>query len=422
MAKKKHKSPAAPRKMTKRQLSSYQKQRRRQRLVLWGGVGFIVIALLVVGLGWFLGVYQPQHATVLKVNDKNLDYRDYVAALKLYGGSPEGVAEVRDITLDLMQEGELIRQAAAAMGLEVSADEVAKTLEGNGLDQEYAYLMEAMLYQQAVVDEYINPQLPRQAPQKHVYAMSLESDVQANEIIDKIAAGENFTALAARYTLDTATSENDGDMGWHTEEILVGEDYLNSTVVGDYISQAKVGVLSPPLFEEERTKGIGYWLVKTAERDDEKGVHVFGMLLGSEAEAMDVSARLGGGESFADLAAEFSQHNSAEAGGDMGWLTEEQMNPAYRDYVMNADYPLDSPSYPIKDEQAITRGGYWLVLVGESDDDRPVSEGDRAILSRGLYLEWLQELKDSPDNVIELTLTPEQQIQAVGTAVSELTK
>ena len=225
MAKKKQQSPAAPRKMTKRQLSSYQKQRRRQRLILWGGVGLIVTALLVVGLGWFLGVYQPQHVTVLKVNEKSLDYRDYISALKFYGNSPEGVAKVRDIALDLMEEGELVRQAALAMGLKVSADEVAEMMETSGLDKEYAYLMESMLYQQKVAKEYINPQVPRQVPQKYVYAMFLESEAQANEIRDRIAAGENFTALATRYTLDTITSESKGDMGWHTEEILAGEDY-----------------------------------------------------------------------------------------------------------------------------------------------------------------------------------------------------
>ena len=193
-------------------------------------------------------------------------------------------------------------------------------------------------------------------------------------------------------------------------------------MAGDYIAQAEVGVLSPPLFEKEKPKGVGYWLVKVTERDDEKGAHVYGILLGSEAEAMDVSTRLGGGESFADLAAEFSQHTSAEAGGDMGWLTEEIMNPAYRGYVTNTEYPLDSPSYPIKDKQTITRGDYWLILVSESDDNRPISEGDRAILTRDLYQEWLQELKDAPDTVIELTLTPEQQIQAVGIAASEFAK
>ena len=45
-------------------------------------------------------------------------------------------------------------------------------------------------------------------------AMFLESEAQANEVIARIEAGEDFGELAAELSLDDVTKEAEGDLGW----------------------------------------------------------------------------------------------------------------------------------------------------------------------------------------------------------------
>ena len=73
MAKKKAQKP---REMTRRQLSHHARVQRRQRIVMYSGIGIIVIVIALVAVGLIQGVILPRNATVLKINDRsfNLDY------------------------------------------------------------------------------------------------------------------------------------------------------------------------------------------------------------------------------------------------------------------------------------------------------------------------------------------------------------
>ncbi|GAJ03627.1 unnamed protein product [marine sediment metagenome] len=83
MAKKKVEKPK--REVTKRQLSHWQRQKKRQRIILGLGSFVVAVVLVVIGVGWYFGYYQPLHQTVISVNNTefNMDY--YIKVLKLYG-------------------------------------------------------------------------------------------------------------------------------------------------------------------------------------------------------------------------------------------------------------------------------------------------------------------------------------------------
>ncbi len=88
MAKKKTGKPQ--REVTKRQLSRWQEQQRRQRIVF--GLGIFVIAAVIgfVGVGWYINQSRPLHQTVIRVNDVKFDMDYYVKALAYYGKSMPG--------------------------------------------------------------------------------------------------------------------------------------------------------------------------------------------------------------------------------------------------------------------------------------------------------------------------------------------
>ena len=51
------------------------------------------------------------------------------------------------------------------------------------------------------------------------------------------------------------------------------------------------------------------------------------IFMADKGKADEVVAKLKAGSSFSDLAREYSQGNEAEAGGDLGYFTEAQLNP-----------------------------------------------------------------------------------------------
>ena len=83
MVKKKGEKPR--REVTRRQLSQWQKQKKRERIILGVGISIIVAVLGIVGAGWYISQYQPRHQTVIKVNDAEFNMNYYIKMLEYYG-------------------------------------------------------------------------------------------------------------------------------------------------------------------------------------------------------------------------------------------------------------------------------------------------------------------------------------------------
>ncbi|GAG36553.1 unnamed protein product, partial [marine sediment metagenome] len=115
MAKKKVEKPR--REVTRRQLSRWQQQKRRQRIILIVGISIIVAVLAVVGVGvyqgWYVPQYQPLHETVIEVNDTEFDMAYFIEVLE-YSRDAQGMPDeyLGFIAAGLVrpiQENELVR-------------------------------------------------------------------------------------------------------------------------------------------------------------------------------------------------------------------------------------------------------------------------------------------------------------------------
>ncbi len=367
MAKKKKAKPQ--REITKRQLSKWQQQRRRQRIIFGLGVFIIVAVLAVVGVGWYINQYQPLQQTVISVNDTkfNMDY--YVNTLKFYGKDQSitfmyGVAgEVETI----IERNEMIRQGTMKLGISVSDEEVDKELKSH--DPPFNDVHRDIVWSQMLVrklqDEYFEQQVPVYTEQRHVMAMLLESERQANEVRLRLEGGESFAALAEELSLESFTKEENGDLGWHPKEVLTM--LLGDSTVEDYAFASGIGVVSQPIYDEEITKGVGYWIAKVLERKESmERARVLGILLGSEEEAQRVRERLEAGEDFDELAEELSQdEGSKEDGGALGWFDPGEASPAFDEFVFDYELELGVVSEPIFDDTIAPEEGYWLIKVSE---------------------------------------------------------
>lgn len=420
MSKKKIEKPK--RYVTRRQRSSWEKQKRRQRIILFSGIFtvLVVVVLVITGLytQWYLPEIKPLGKTVIEVNGTEFKMDYYIDALKFQsGGQSEYMQFFLDIVLDNIEQGELIGQAALALGFSVSDGEIKQYIEDNELPDNQAVrdLVETQLLVPKLTQEYFEPQVPAETEQRHVMAIFLESQAQAQEIMARLEGGEDFAQLAGELSLDTLTKEGEGDLGWRPEGVL--DRLLNTGVLDESVFSQPVGTLGQPIHDEDKTKSLGYWLIQVIEKkEDVAEAHVKAMLLGSEEVAQDIIARLEAGEDFGELAVEFSLLNDTENNlGDLGWVAEGGLSPAAEEFIFG-DSELNALSQPIRDEEQTTSGGYWLVKILDSDI-REVSDEDRDLLVGKAWEEWQSMVLDDPKNEVVDYLDEELRDFAIRKAV-----
>ena len=417
MAKKKVERPK--REVTKRQLSHWQQQRRRQRIILGLGSFIITAVLVVIGVGWYFGYYQPRRQIVIRVNDIefNMDY--YIKALRFYGrGQPVQYMQfMADEVVIVIGQNELIRQGAMELGISVSDKELDEELKSHDppFDDAHRDIDRSQMLVSKLRDEYFEQKVPLFAEQRHIMAMFLESESQATEVRARVEAGEDLAELAGELSLDSLSKDNKGDLGWYPEDVLA--ELLTTSIPGEYVFGSEMGVLSQPIYDETKTKSVGYWLVKILDRQQEpEQVHVQAVLLGSEEEAQDVRARLEAGEDFATLAEELSQHEvTRESGGDFDWLSPEDVTPgsAFAAWVDIFELEIGIISELIRDDTEVTTGGYWLLEVLDKEDNKQISDDDRNLLKAEALNEWVFSLWDDPGNEVNSYLTEEMRVWAI---------
>jgi len=428
LAKKKKHVEKPKRALTKRQLSHFKQHQRRQRFIIGSGTLIIVAVLVVIGVGVYFGWYAPEvkplHETVIRVNDTEFSMDYYLKTLKYRIPQMKEQLALYGITMDIsympslaestvtgIQTNELVRQEALELGISVSDDEVEARMDEElaeadpSLLKEYRDVIKDDLRTQMLVDKmldgYFDQQVPQSAEQRHIMAMFLESQSQANELKGRLEAGELFSELTAEFCLDSYCKSQEGDLGWNSRELL--PKLINSDIMVDSAFSAEVGVISPPVYEEAKFKSLGYWLVKVEFVDAEVDyAQLRVILLSSEEEANQVRERLEDGEDFAALVAEFSQHaESKENGGEFEVNEKELFAPAFDEFVFDPGLELGTLSQPIKDDTVVTEGGYWLIKVAEAAEDRPLEEEDRDILKRDAMNQWVIGLSDDSDNTVE---------------------
>jgi len=422
--------------LTKRQLSHWKKHQRRQRIIV--GLGILVIAavLVVIGAGVYFGWYvpdvKPLGETVIRVNDTEFDMAYYVDTLKYQVVQLESMGLSIDISqmtylaegaVTAIQINELVRQEALEMGFSVSDEELEARVEEelSGYDpsmfKEYREvirdLIRSQMLREQLLEGYFDQQVPLSAEQRHVMAIFLESRSQAEEVRERLEAGELFSEITAELCLDSNCKSREGDLGWHPRGIL--PLMIDSSVLEDSAFSTEVRSLSQPIYEKDKTKNLGYWLIEVEFIDEEvEHAELKVLLLGSEEEALEVRARLEGGEDFAALAAEVSQHEESKGeGGEFVIDAKGLFADAFDEFVFNPETLPGTISQPIKDETVVTAGGYWLVKVVDAAEDRQVTDEDRDILKSDLLNKWTDTLPYNPYNVVESYLDEEKTSWAI---------
>ena len=423
MAKKDAEKPG--RELTRRQLSHRRQQERRRRIITTAGIIIITLVVILVGVGWYIGDYRPRHETVIRINDTEYDMNYYIRVLKLYGEgqSAENLLALTDEVANVIQQSELVRQAAEKVGVTVSDNVVDAELVRRNLSvsREYRDLIRPELIITKLRDEYFVQQVPLSGEQRHIMAMFLESENQTAEVKARLESREAFTDIAGELSLESFSRDKEGDLGWLPRGVLT--ILLGTPVVDEYAFSTEVGVLSEPVYDADLTKNVGYWLIKVMEWDEDmEGAAVYAWVLSSQQEAEEVRAKLEAAGDVGGVFAQIAEEYSQLAVGNKGFLKSVapgKLTEVFDKAVFGPELELQELSQPLRDETIFTKGGYWLIKVVEIDDNRPLEEFDRDLLKARALDDWVSELLADETNIVESYLDIEEEMWAVDKALQD---
>jgi len=409
-----------PKLPSKHRFSRWEREWKRRRLLAVLVVIAILAAIGVLIAGYCVTKYKPWHQAIVKVNDQIFDMGYFVKMLRVdenvnpyasyYTSYPSYYASYMVQTI---QRNELVRQKAEELGIVVSYEEIeAKFQSLFGFDPE-----------STDDDDEFNQQLKDFLGERDISRSDLEEWV----VIPTILQEKVQEAMG-----DEAYPEGSLYDHVRVKAVLVGTNEEALEVIGKWDGDFNqiVKDYSPTRYYPEG----GYWLVmvyepEDAEEQDEEGLYIKAILVATEEKAEEVAAEYDG-NNFADLAEDYSLDSSSEDGGDMGWLSLDDIEsqfgednldaiqdlevntlsePISNDYIewlpadiessAFDDYAFDNESGgsgvsdPIPDTTYTTTGGYWLVMVYEPEDAEEQEE-------EGLYIKAI--LLDSEETANEL--------------------
>jgi parvulin-like peptidyl-prolyl isomerase len=379
---------------TKRQLSKWQRQERIRRIVIIGAV------VLLVGIGLVVAISEIQYhranvaawrEVMIEVNGVPFTMEYFV---KMLNASTQGMDSMTisqwshflaNMVAGNIIDAELLRQGAKEkLDIEVDAQEIRAELERRELpdDRVHQDIIRGVLLAERV-RAYFAAGLNVTMEQARVQVILVENQEVAAELITKIEAGGNLTALVGTFSRNSTI---EGDLGWLPNELMP------NALIAHAAFNLTPGEISSPIFDETAIKSLGYWLIQVTDRRDNE-IKARAMLLGSEAEAEQVKDKLAAGGNFSALAGNYSQHRSKNEGGELGWLRQRAMNSTAFDQVA-FNITLNEISEPVKDEAVQTTGGYWLVMVTERAD-RALEEQTKEQLTDKRYSEWIEEWREA---------------------------
>lgn len=220
---------------------------------------------------------------------------------------------------------------------------------------------------------------------------------QAEDIVERIEAGEDFAQLAITYS-DAQTALEGGSLGWRQGSEL-------PTVFNDIVVRMEPGEVSDPI----RT-GSGFHIVKLNDRRGTEPIMVEQIRLrhillrpneildedATHQKLIGIREQIVNGDDFETLAVSQSEDQvSAAEGGDLGWVQPDQFVPEFAEQIN--ELGVGELSEPFE-----TRYGWHIAEITDTrshdtTDERQREECQQQIRSSKAQEEremWLRRLRD----------------------------
>jgi foldase protein PrsA len=283
--------------VAKRQPPKWQRER-NITVIIWVIFSLaIVLALGLVGYWSYDNYFGVWHKPVAKIqyadgNETTLSMDYFVKMLRLYTIiSQQTEFDTTTYPYQLLEEledGELVYYEVPKLGIQVTPEEVTEEINGYLIDlanlsgnetqgnvthpqAELDALYQNWLgmvrlsgseYSRAVyitmlrskLDDYFAAQVPAETEQVHVHAIMLDTEDEANTVLERLNNGEDFAALASELSQDENSKQNGGDWGWVPRGIL-------DTSIDEVAFNLAIGNVSQPIVTSK-----GYLVIKVSDK------------------------------------------------------------------------------------------------------------------------------------------------------------
>jgi parvulin-like peptidyl-prolyl isomerase len=241
------------------------------QMLILGSVALILAGLLGLGVyGYYETNIRPKGETILRIGDRSLDmgYLERRLRYIIHNAEPGAIlynAEVAAVTvLNEVEEEEINRQGAPALGLSVSEEEIdaeirqrlripetadtntfaesyRREVRDSGLKpNEYREVVAAELLEDKI-RQHLRDQIPDTAEQIRMRTIRVRTQEEAEDVLQRLEAGEDFALLAGELSLDTSTKNTGGEMDWMPRGAL-------APAVEEAVFGLEVGERSEPVF------------------------------------------------------------------------------------------------------------------------------------------------------------------------------
>jgi len=390
----KHRKEKITRSPTKHQVSKWEKEKRLSRAIGIATAAVIVVVLGIIGYWYYSEQVMPYQQTVIKVNDKSFSMDYFIRTLDYYskGQSGDITKMYADVVAQAIPQSQAIIGAAPAANITVSDSEIDKELETMKLDRDdvSADMAKTIVIARKYSETQCLPRLPGPVDQVEAQAMLLETRSMAEDRRQKLLLGDNFSTMAGLLSLDPVTKGKKGYLGWVPvgyEDPALGT--LKDSALKNLLFKLDVNSISDPVYDENMEKPFGYWVLEVLETHAANGIHARGILFSSKDDAEMVRPRLVNGESWADLAKQYSQHDSKDNGGDLDWIVPG-MDKNQLGRILGT-LEVKQVSLVMRDDSLTTKGGYWLAQVLDRQV-RPLDDSIRQSLMEQCLSAWIQGL------------------------------
>lgn len=212
--------------------------------------------------------------------DANYNY--YAKLYTEYGydmSQDELKKELRNSVIDSLIYSELFNQEAKKRGIEVSDEEMEATMQdvldnyyggeqaaleeelGMSVDTYKQYFMkESLLEQKLTMDMVNNPEVVDVIKARHIL---VETADEANDIIEQLDNGADFAELASKYSTDTASAIDGGDLGYFAVSGITTSKMVDNFTAG--AKALEIGEYS----KEPVASEFGYHIILVEDKEDQ---------------------------------------------------------------------------------------------------------------------------------------------------------
>jgi hypothetical protein len=224
------------------------KRNRRQRFIIVGVV--IIVILGILAISFYQHYISPFNRTIITAENLQISMRYFLERTRLAGSDPLTMLE--SLTNELV-----IKIMAPQYGIEVTDSDIEKELRnmasggtGNISDVEFNEWYRQVLndneasdsqYREIVgirlltsrLQEYLAERVPTVAEQVHLHVVVVQGYKEAQDVVARLDAGEDFATVAQELSIDTISKDNGGDLGWLPPAISIYEEQIAALEINE---------------------------------------------------------------------------------------------------------------------------------------------------------------------------------------------